>query len=143
MKNFKSFLNEQHPANNFSKHASDFDLIDIADDTVVRRLNSFLGTVTNMDSLIPEQCVEVLRRRLQNLGIQFPMAGAESFNEDSGEIVLPLTQYGGRFGKDIDTPYNEFINDDGISHKVEGGRKITFKYNKEENGKFKVFAAMS
>jgi phage antirepressor YoqD-like protein len=56
---------------------------------------------------------------------------------------MPLSQYGGRFGKDLDTPHNEFLNDDGISHKVEGGRKITFKYNKEENGRFKVFASIS
>ena len=41
--------------------------------------------------------------------------------EQSGSFDLPLTRFGGRFGKDTDTPYDEVINDDGISHMVEGG----------------------
>ena len=143
MKDFKSYLNEQHPANNYSMHDSDYNLVDISDDVVVRRLNSFLGNISNMEHMMPEQLVYTLRNRLETIGISFPKVDNSVFNEDSGEVSMPLSQYGGRFGKDLDTPHNEFLDDDGISHKVEGGRKITFKYNKEENGRFKVFASIS
>ena len=33
----------------------------------------------------------------------------------SGSFELPLTRFGGRFGKDTDTPTDEIINDDGTS----------------------------
>jgi hypothetical protein len=42
---------------------------------------------------------------------------------ESGSYDLPLTSFGGRFGKGLDTPYDEFEADDGISHQVEGGFK--------------------
>ena len=39
--------------------------------------------------------------------------------ENKGSFSLPLSLFGGRFGKDENTPFNEFLNDDGISNKVE------------------------
>ena len=42
-------------------------------------------------------------------------------SEENGEFNMPLTLFGnGRFGKDENTPYNEFLQD-GISNQVEGG----------------------
>ena len=38
---------------------------------------------------------------------------------------MPLAQFGGRFGKD---ETGEDINDDGISHKVEGGLSIEIEH---------------
>tara|TARA_B100000900_G_scaffold367772_1_gene344490 strand:- start:1478 stop:1906 length:429 start_codon:yes stop_codon:yes gene_type:complete len=139
MKTLKDIMNESgmNPAHNHSKHDSDHDMVDVSDDNVVRRLNSFLGCIADMDHMLPEQTIEVVRRRLANIGLSFPTA---EIVEDNGNISLPLTQFGGRFGKDIDTPHNEFIKDDGISHRVEGGRSINFVYEKKENGKFKVTA---
>ena len=139
MKTLKDIMNESgmNPAHSHSKHDSDHDMVDVSDDNVVRRLNSFLGCIADMDHMLPEQTIEVVRRRLANIGLSFPTA---EIVEDKGNISLPLTQFGGRFGKDIDTPHNEFIKDDGISHRVEGGRSINFVYEKKENGKFKVTA---
>ena len=139
MKTLKDIMNESgmNPAHSHSKHDSDHDKVDVSDDNVVRRLNSFLGCIADMDHMLPEQTIEVVRRRLANIGLSFPSA---EIVEDNGNISLPLTQFGGRFGKDIDTPHNEFVKDDGISHRVEGGRSINFVYEKKENGKFKVTA---
>ena len=139
MKTLKDIMNESgmNPAHSHSKHDSDHDMVDVSDDNVVRRLNSFLGCIADMDHMLPEQTIEVVRRRLANIGLSFPTA---EIVEDNGNISLPLTQFGGRFGKDIDTPHNEFVKDDGISHRVEGGRSINFVYDKKENGKFKVTA---
>ena len=139
MKTLKDIMNESgmNPAHSHSKHDSDHDMVDVSDDNVVRRLNSFLGCIADMDHMLPEQTIEVVRRRLANIGLSFQTA---EIVEDNGNISLPLTQFGGRFGKDIDTPHNEFVKDDGISHRVEGGRSINFVYEKKENGKFKVTA---
>ena len=66
--------------------------------------------------------------------------GATTNIDINGRVTAEVKQFGGRFGKDIDTPHDEFVNDDGISHRVEGGRSINFVYEKKENGKFKVTA---
>ena len=55
----------------------------------------------------------------------------------------PLTLFGGRFGKDENTPFDEFINDDGISHKVEGGLKINFTYEMQEDNTCKITAKIA
>jgi len=50
-----------------------------------------------------------------------------------------VTQFGGRFGKDID---GSDINDDGISHRKEGGLKMQVKYETLQNGTSKVYAKL-
>ena len=140
MKDFKSYLNEQHPANNYSMHDSDYNLVDISDDVVVRRLNSFLGNISNMEHMMPEQLVYTLRNRLETIGISFPKVDNSVFNEDSGEVSMPLSQYGGRFGKDLDTPHNEFLNDDGISHVVEEGLSLHISYEKTDTNQCRLRA---
>ena len=62
---------------------------------------------------------------------------------DKGNFSLPLTLFGGRFGKDENTPFDEFINDDGISHKVEGGLKINFTYEMQEDNTCKITAKIA
>jgi hypothetical protein len=52
-----------------------------------------------------------------------------------------LTQWGGRFGKDLSTDFDEFVNDDGISNRKEGG--LSLKVETEAVGKtgsWKVYA---
>ena len=48
----------------------------------------------------------------------------------SGTVTeLEVKQFGGRFGK---VPDDADLNDDGISHRKEGGLKINFKYEAHE-----------
>ena len=60
--------------------------------------------------------------------------------EKSGSFDLPLTKFGGRFGKDLDTPADEFLNDDGISHMVEGGLALKIQYEMLGNSSCRIFA---
>ena len=53
---------------------------------------------------------------------------------------MPLTLFGGRFGKDIDTPHNEFLEDDGVSHKVEGGLSLNISYEMTETNQCRLRA---
>ena len=50
-----------------------------------------------------------------------------------------MTQFGGRFGKDID---GSDINDDGISHRKEGGLKLQVQYETLSTGTSKVYATV-
>ena len=44
------------------------------------------------------------------------------------------------FGKDGNTPYDEFLKDDGISHMIEGGLKLNIQYEMNKNSSCKVYA---
>ena len=57
----------------------------------------------------------------------------------SGTVTPEVKQFGGRFGKD---PDGADLNDDGISHRKEGGLKINFKYEAHEKGCYKVYAEL-
>ena len=82
-----------------------------------------------------------MRNSLLKLGLTYneypPM------NEENGEFSLPLTLFGGRFGKDENTPYDEFLKDDGISSQVEGGLSLNVSYEMTETNQFKIRAKIS
>ena len=60
--------------------------------------------------------------------------------EQSGDVSLPLTLFGGRFGKDLDTPHTEFMSDDGISHQREGGLSLNLTYEMTDTNQYKLRA---
>ena len=81
-----------------------------------------------------------LRSSLSKIGLSFdevPM-----MEGDSGSFELPLTSYGGRFGKGIDTPYDQFESDDGISHQVEGGLALVLNYEMQEDNSCRLTASI-
>ena len=53
---------------------------------------------------------------------------------------MPLSQWGGRFGKDLDTNYDEFVNDDGITNRIAGGLSLKIESETVQNGSCKVYA---
>ena len=90
--------------------------------------------------MIPEMVVGRLRNSLSKIGLTFgevPMMEGES-----GSYDLPLTSFGGRFGKGLDTPYDEFEADDGISHQVEGGLKLVLNYEMQEDNSCRLTASI-
>ena len=75
MIDFKQYITElkgTKPANSNAQHDSDHDMVDVSDDGVVRKLNSFLGCIAEMDHMLPEQTISVVRRRLASIGLTFP-----------------------------------------------------------------------
>ena len=79
--------------------------------------------------------MEQLASKLKTLGLDMNIPEMSG----NGSVNLEVTQFGGRFGKDID---GSDIKDDGISHKKEGGLKLNVKYETLENGSSKVFAKL-
>ena len=105
---------------------------------VVRRLNAVIGAIANMEYILPEHALHRMKGSLEKIGISF--GAYPEMMDESGSFELPLTLYGGRFGKDENTPADEFLNDDGISNMVEGGLTLKIKYEMINNNSCRVFA---
>ena len=107
----------------------------IQDPKVLQRVNGFVGSIANQEYLNPKAALEQLASKLKTLGLDMNIPEMSG----NGSVNLEVTQFGGRFGKDID---GSDIKDDGISHKKEGGLKLNVKYETLENGSSKVFAKL-
>ena len=142
MKNFKTFLNEAGIAAggwDRSMALRTTNMSVYSDPTVVKKLNAWVGTIAGSYAL-PEDAIHNMRTNLSKIGLTFdevPMMEGES-----GSFDLPLTLYGGRFGKEVDTPHDEFINDDGISHMVEGGLTLVIGYVMNEDNSCRLTASI-
>ena len=107
----------------------------IHDPKILERVNAFVGSIANQEYLNPKAAMEQLASKLKTLGLDMNIPEMSG----NGSVNLEVTQFGGRFGKDID---GSDIKDDGISHKKEGGLKLNVKYETLENGSSKVFAKL-
>jgi hypothetical protein len=105
---------------------------------VIRALNSYVGAIANMEYMLPEHALRIMREKLSRIGLTF--GSIPEMTEQSGSVDLPLTLFGGRFGKDENTPHDEFINDDGLSDKIEGGLTLKLQYEMLKNNSCRVFA---
>ena len=83
---------------------------------VVKKLNAWVGTIAG-SYVLPEDAIHKLRSSLAKIGLSFGECNLEGNN---GYLENPLTLFGGRFGKGLETPYDQFEEDDGISHVKEG-----------------------
>ena len=119
MKKFNSFITEvantSHQDLAIDKNTNP---IAFSNPEVVKKLNAWVGTIAG-SYVLPEDAVHKLRSSLMKVGLTF---GEVSVMEgQKGSLDLPLTLFGGRFGKGLETPYDQFEEDDGISHMKEGG----------------------
>ena len=108
----------------------------IQDPDVLKRVNAFVGSIAEREYMKPQFAIDELREKLHRIGLtvsSVDMAG------DKGKVTAEVKQFGGRFGKDTD---GSDINDDGISHKKEGGLKVEISYETLRNGTSKVYAKL-
>ena len=110
MKNFKTFMSESGIGTSHQNLAIDknTNMAVFSDPTVIRKLNAWVGTIAG-SYVIPEQAVRKLRESLSKIGLTFDSVPV--MEGQSGSFELPLTLFGGRFGKDVDTPHDEFVED--------------------------------
>ena len=106
---------------------------------VLRKINAWVGQIAGQ-YVMPEQAVHQLRSSLLKIGLTFDEV---NMTGDSGSLELPLTLYGGSFGKNVDTPFDEFVSDDGISNQVEGGLSLHIDYKiSEEDNSYRLTASI-
>ena len=135
MKNFKTFMAE-HPSYDapLNPAAGGF-----GDPMVIKKLNALMGKfVTNEKFTDGADVVRQIRTSLSKIGLTFDEVPAMS--EDTGSFSMPLTLYGGRFGKLPDTPIDEFVNDDGLQDQVEGGLSLEISYKMTEDNCYRINA---
>jgi len=106
---------------------------------VLEMVNAFVGSIADKEYLVPGQAINELKEKLGRIGLSF---GNVELEGDKGTVQLEVKQFGGRYGKDTDTKPEDVINDDGVSHRKEGGLKIEFKYEKLNNNTSKVYAKL-
>ena len=140
MKTFKGYLEEAGPVGLQHQTSVDVDgqdTYDITNPAVLKRVNAFVGSIADREYLIPENAVDQLRNFLQRIGLTFPKVEIP----ESGSVTVPLTQWGGRFGKDLSTDFDEFVNDDGITNRKEGGLSLNVETEAVgKTGSWKVYA---
>ena len=84
-----------------------------SDSSVLDKLNTWIGDIADREHITVQAAMEQLYRKVEQIGIQFDPALEEEVG-DSGSKDLPITQYGGRMGKDES---GDDIDDDFISAK--------------------------
>ena len=150
MKSFKRYIKEVAGAGPGGGDAVDIQVDsdtgmsagDVTNPDTLRRLNAYIGTIGNMEYLLPEHALNRLKTSLMKVGLSF--GEIPTMEGNSGSFDLPLTRFGGRFGKDENTPSDEFINDDGISHIIEGGLALKIQYEMSpKNNSCRVFAKIA
>ena len=149
MKTFKKFIKEasgfptgpvgENPKN-LAGEVTDTLGSDVFNEKNLKRINAIIGSIANMEYILPEHAVARLRGSLDKIHLTFPQV--PTMEGPNGEFKLPLTLFGGRYGKTGTEAPDEITNDDGISHRKEGGLKINFKSETLENGSHKVFAKL-
>ena len=142
MRSFKGYIKESVGVNTTTQQTAldqDINPSSIGDPMVVKRINSFLGAICEKEYLIPEHAIKTIRNSLMKIGLSFDEV--PQIEGSSGSFDLPLTLFGGRYGKEENTPYDEVIDDDGISHIVEGGLALKIQYEMMPNkNSCKLFA---
>lgn len=111
-------------------------LANIHDEDVLKKVNAFVGAIAEKEYINPQAAVEQLRNSLNKIGLTVSEVACEG---DSGTVNADVIQFGGRFGKDLD---GSDLNDDGISHRKEGGLKLQVKYETLSTGTSKVYAKL-
>jgi len=142
MRTFKNFIKENVGTSDQNMAVDNgINPSEIQNPKVLKALNAYVGAIANMEYMLPEHALNKLKEKLGRLGFAF--GAIPEMTEKSGSFDLPLTKFGGRFGKDLDTPTDEFLNDDGISHMVEGGLALKIQYEMLSNSSCRIFAEIA
>ena len=139
MKSFKEFQNigeGSKPEFVNAPSDSDLNLNDLRSDEIVARINRFVGSIADMEHINPTAAVNHLRSKLHGLGVEM-VGELPEMADKSGSVSIPLSQFGGTYGKTGDEPAGDVYNDDGVK------RQLKLKYETLDNGACKVYAELA
>ena len=150
MKSFKSYIKEASgfPTGPVGENPNNLggslevNPTEVGNQAMLKRLNAIVGQIGNHEYWVAEHAINRLRGTLNKIGLSFD--NVPQMEGSSGSFDLPLSRFGGRFGKDENTPYDQFLDDDGISHIVEGGLTMKIRYEMmPNNNSCKVYASIA
>lgn len=98
----------------------------ITDPRVLQRVNKMLrALVTNDRRGDQKQMVTFLRLKLNFVGVDFdPRPLYDTVLPDGEEVYFPITSFGGRWGKTVDTAFDQFDSSDGIEEVTGHGLQL-------------------
>ena len=108
MKTFKKYITENLQGRAFGNDMSKdvrgrVDTADLhqfaSNSAVLDKLNTWIGDIADREHITVEAAMQQLYRKVKQIGIEFNPTLDEDVG-DSGSKVCPITQYGGRMGKD-------------------------------------------
>ena len=106
MKSFKNYLTElSGPSHQDLAVDKNMNPAAFMNPEVLRKINAWVGTVAQSPYVLPEEAVATLRNSLMKIGLTFDAIDESSYPTEEGatkDVSLPLTLFGGRFGKDVD-----------------------------------------
>ena len=138
MKSFRKYIQEAYESQS-SDVTGRVDVSDLhqfsSDKGVLSKLNTWIGDIADREHITVQAALEQLYRKVEQVGIEFDTIIDEDVS-DSGSMDLPITQYGGRMGKDEE---GNDLDDDFISSK---GPELKMHVESERmpNKMFKVVA---
>ena len=104
MKSFRKYIQEAYESQS-SDVTGRVDVSDLhqfsSDKGVLSKLNTWIGDIADREHITVEAAMQQLYRKVTQIGIEFNPTLEENVG-DSGSKDLPITQYGGRMGKDED-----------------------------------------
>ena len=136
MRSFQDYISEDAPGAipGVATHVNQTggtDTYDIQNADVLKRVNAFVGSIADREYLIPENAVNQLKGFLERIGLSFD---TPELPEGNGSVTVPLTRYGGVFGKSTDTPFDEFDRESGID------KSLKIDVESLQNNSWKVYA---
>ena len=144
MKSFKQF-DETHTVALNSAEDDNLHLVNVQDEKVLQRLNAYVGAIAQQEYMQPDAAMKQLNNKLNIVGLNFV---EPKITGDKGNATVEMTRHGGRYGKTSDNSNGpmskgkEIEDGDGISHQKDGGLKIEFNWEKQQNNQYKVFASL-
>ena len=142
MKSFKQF-NEAGYTDRYAHRSVENDnvgIFDVANPESLKRVNAYVGAIADQEYLQPDAAMHQLAMKLETIGLRYTVPKIDGNN---GKSVVEVSQFGGRYGKTSDNTTSgegDIENNDGISHRKEGGLKLEFNWEKQSNNTYKVFA---
>ena len=133
MKSYKQFVVES-PTVGVAEPVSQTggsDTYDIQNTEVLKRVNAFVGSISDREYLIPENALNQLKNFLERIGLEFEMP---KLPDGNGSLTVELRRYGGIFGKSADTPHNEIESERGTD------KSLSIRVEKMTNHSWKVYA---
>tara|TARA_B100001996_G_scaffold282291_1_gene222671 strand:+ start:233 stop:655 length:423 start_codon:yes stop_codon:yes gene_type:complete len=137
MKSFKKYIQEAYNSQS-SDVTGRVDTADLhrfaSDNSVLDKLNTWIGDIAMREHISVHAAMQQLGRKVEQIGIQFESSIDETMG-DTGSKDLPITQYGGRFGKDEEGD----VEDNFVSSKGPD-LKMHFEWERLPTKMFKVIA---
>ena len=141
MKSFKQF--SEAYTDRFAQQGTEDEThayFNVEDPVAMQKLNAYVGSIADKEYLQPDSAMHQLAMRLGTVGLSYTLPKIVG---NIGKRVVELMQFGGRYGKTPDNTTSgegDVVNDDGISHRKEGGLKLEFNWERQANNTYKVFA---